>query len=119
VSRRGSNVVEFALVLPILLVLVAGVVDFGHFLILAEGVVSAVGEGTRAGALAEEGEDPVAIAVAVAETAWAATALPGDLDVDAVASGTAPDRRLTVTGTLLPANLRYDHTLRLARQDDD
>lgn len=124
-GRRGSNALEFALVLPVLLALLAGVVDLGQYLLLTESVVNAVAEGARAGALATA-TAAASTASQVATTSWQTTELPGTLTVGAATSGTKPHRRLTVTGTLpytpwfgilhLPAVITYDHTLQLVDQ---
>jgi Flp pilus assembly protein TadG len=124
--RRGSQAVEFALVLPLLLTLLAGVVDLGQYLVVSEGLVSAVAEGARAGALAESTQNPSSVAHTVASTSWSTTSLPGSLSLQANASGSAPDRMLTVTGTVsfdawfgflgLPTSIEYQHTLRINEQ---
>jgi Flp pilus assembly protein TadG len=124
--RRGSQAVEFALVLPLLLTLLAGVVDLGQYLVVSEGLVSAVAEGARAGALAETGQSPTTIAQSVATTSWSTTSLPGSLTLQAATSGSAPDRMLTLSGEVtfdawfgflgLPTSIEYEHTLRLSEQ---
>jgi Flp pilus assembly protein TadG len=59
--ERGAAAVEFALVLPILLTLTLGAIDFGWFFYIDQLVTNAAREGARAGTL-------------VAPTAAAATA---------------------------------------------
>lgn len=46
-DERGAAAVEFALVVPILLVLVLGIVDFGRLLFIANSLTAAVREGGR------------------------------------------------------------------------
>ena len=48
-SRRGQEVVEMALVLPLLLILVFGMVDFGLLVYDKAIVTNAAREGARAG----------------------------------------------------------------------
>lgn len=50
---RGTALVEFALVLPILLVLLFGVIDFGRAFLLRSTLAAGVREGARAGAVHE------------------------------------------------------------------
>ena len=47
-SRRGANAIEFALLLPVLIALVAGVLDFGVYFDTRRDVVNAARDGTRA-----------------------------------------------------------------------
>ncbi|HVI97025.1 MAG TPA: TadE/TadG family type IV pilus assembly protein, partial [Anaeromyxobacter sp.] len=49
--ERGAAAVEFALVLPLLLVLLLGAIDWGYFFFLQEVVVNAAREGARAGSV--------------------------------------------------------------------
>lgn len=127
-GRRGSNAIEFALLLPVLLVLVAGVVDLGQLLYLADATVAAVAEGARAGALADpdDGEDPVDTANLASNQWWTATEIPAPFTVASTLSGAAPDVVLEVRGTVtfnaafglldLPANVSYTQTIRLYHQ---
>src|SRR5215831_20227506 len=46
-SQRGAELIEFALVLPILLLLVLGIVDFGFLFQRLEVVTNAAREGAR------------------------------------------------------------------------
>ena len=48
---RGAAAVEFALVLPLLLALVLGVIDWGYYFFVEQVVVNAAREGARVGTL--------------------------------------------------------------------
>lgn len=50
--RRGVEAVEFALTLPIVMILLSGIIDSSWFLMEAEAVAQAAREGARAGATA-------------------------------------------------------------------
>jgi Flp pilus assembly protein TadG len=50
-SSRGGAAVEFALVLPIFLLLVMGALDYGYFFFSDQVVAAAVREGARAGTM--------------------------------------------------------------------
>jgi Flp pilus assembly protein TadG len=48
-DQQGSNVVEFAIFLPIFLILVFGIIDFGHAWYMKQVMVNASREGARYG----------------------------------------------------------------------
>jgi len=50
-SERGAELIEFAIVLPILVFLIAGIVDFGMMFRTLEAVTNAAREGARVGVL--------------------------------------------------------------------
>ena len=56
-ERRGAVAVEFALVLPMLMLLVFGIIDFGRAYYTLNTIISSVREGARYAAVLE---DPVA-----------------------------------------------------------
>ncbi len=49
--ERGAAAVEFALVLPLLLALVLGTIDWGYYFFVEQVVVNAAREGARAGSV--------------------------------------------------------------------
>ena len=49
-STRGAAVVEFAIIFPVLAMLIFGVIDFGRAFFLRTNLVAAVREGARSGA---------------------------------------------------------------------
>lgn len=50
-SERGAELIEFAVVMPILLLLIAGIIDFGMMFRTYEAVTNAAREGARVGVL--------------------------------------------------------------------
>jgi Flp pilus assembly protein TadG len=50
--QRGAAAVEFALVLPLLMLLVMGTIDWGYYFFIDQVVTNAAREGARAGAVA-------------------------------------------------------------------
>lgn len=50
-SQRGASAVEFAIVLPVLLALLCGTIDWGFYFFTREVVVNASREGARVGTL--------------------------------------------------------------------
>lgn len=129
-SRRGNQAIEFALLLPLLLILISGIVDLGQYMFVADGLVNAVSQGGRQGALADpdEDEDVVAVATSIANASWAASELPGALTVTAAVNGTEPDALVVITGTVpfsgffgflnLPSTITYTSTVRLMYQPE-
>ena len=125
-ARRGAQALEFALALPILIALMAGMVDLAQYLLLADGVVASIGEASRAGAAAAEDEDPQQIASQVAQISWTNSGLPGTLTVQSSLEGSDPDRWIAVSGSVpysawfgflgLPTAVTYTSTLRLVEQ---
>ena len=65
-GERGSNAVEFSLIVPILLVLVLGIVEFGHAFQVQGTLSAAAREGARVMALQN---DPAAARTAVRDAA--------------------------------------------------
>lgn len=62
--RRGAAAVEFALTLPIVLVVATAILDYSWFLNRSADVLTAVREGARHGATIEQDDDPVGEAIA-------------------------------------------------------
>jgi Flp pilus assembly protein TadG len=58
--RQGQSLVEFAVVLPIFLLILAGILDFGLGLYSQMTIINAAREGARIGAVTIVGVDPTA-----------------------------------------------------------
>lgn len=122
-KRRGSNIVEFALLVPIIVLLIAGTVDLAVYVMLSDALVSAVGEGARSGAQVEAGSDPKETALLVAKAAWMNAELPGEVSFELSIDGSAPDQLLVLAGSVpyepffgfvgLPKSVDYKATVRL------
>jgi Flp pilus assembly protein TadG len=78
--ERGAAAVEFALVLPILLFIVLGAIDWGHYFMVEQIAVNAAREGARVGSL-HAPEAPDAPMLADAETTASAYLSRAGLDV--------------------------------------
>ncbi|NBD36935.1 MAG: pilus assembly protein, partial [Chloroflexi bacterium] len=48
-DRHGQGFVEFALILPVLLLIIVGIMEFGHLFIVYASLTNASREGTRYG----------------------------------------------------------------------
>lgn len=96
--ERGVAAVEFALVLPFLLAIVLGGLEWGFYFFREQVVVNAAREGARAGSVAATG--PVAVAEAAARAALRA----GSVDPAAVGASVVAVQRTTTdpaTGELV------------------
>jgi Flp pilus assembly protein TadG len=74
-SERGAELIEFALVLPLLVFIIAGIVDFGMMFRTYEAVTNAAREGARVGVLPGY-EDPLDVEARV-DAYLAASGLTG------------------------------------------
>ncbi|KTE17686.1 TadE/TadG family type IV pilus assembly protein [Sphingopyxis sp. H115] len=61
-EERGAAIVEMALVLPLLLALLMGVVVYGHYFMLAHSVQQAANDGARASIVGLDAADREAVA---------------------------------------------------------
>lgn len=73
-DARGAVAVEFALLLPVLMVIVFGIIDFGDMLSVRQSVSQAAAEGARAAAVTQSAssDDKVAAAADAVDDALAA-----------------------------------------------
>jgi Flp pilus assembly protein TadG len=67
--QRGAAAVEFALVLPLFMLLVMGAVDYGYFFFADQVVTNAAREGARSGTLIDPVNGTSAQAISAAQTA--------------------------------------------------
>lgn len=58
-AARGAAAVEFALIAPLLLLLVFGIIDYGVMLSFRQSVSQSAAEGARAAAVSPAGQSPV------------------------------------------------------------
>lgn len=107
-AQRGSYAIEFAMTLPILLIILSGTIDYGWYFHVQMGVVNATREAAHAGSqidpagIEDQGNmlTPAAAALKVAADVWTASDLPGTPVFNAVINGVAPDRDMVVTSAL-------------------
>jgi Flp pilus assembly protein TadG len=96
-SQRGAAMVEAAIVTPIFLLLLFGVVDFGRFLWTQHVIVEAAAEGGRMAVILDGVTDDEVVAVVLdfAERGG----LPDTMTVTANVTGRGPSQTATVTAT--------------------
>lgn len=107
-GQEGAAAVEFALILPILILLVLGGIDFGHRLYMQHLITNASREGARYAAK-YTGTSPEPTSAAVSDYVKKPPPPPGGLNynafnldtltVNATYAGTFPNRIATVTVT--------------------
>lgn len=135
-DRRGASALEFALLLPVFVVLLTATIDLGWLFYQRSAIASAAALGCRAGALVDPGVDDVwwedleaAVQTRVEET-FAATGAPCDLTGDCVtaveAFGEDPGRSIgcsvsrgytPLVGMVIPSmTLSYRMVVRLEWQ---
>jgi Flp pilus assembly protein TadG len=97
--RRGQAMVEFAMVIPIFLLILAGIIDFGLGLFFRMTVINAARDGARAAVMVSN-TATIPGPAGVAEARARAAATQGGLDVSSV---TETCLRTTVSVTSPPA----------------
>jgi len=126
--RRGSYAMEFALVLPVFVALIAGVVEYGRYFDQRVAMVGVVRDALRAGATRETDETPDALAFARQAALKGLTdqGFPGGATVEARYIGVTPNQRIEVKASfpyaplisLVPTPKRVEHVavMRMAYQ---
>jgi Flp pilus assembly protein TadG len=100
-TDRGAAAVEFALIMPILLLLVFGIISYGYMLSFRQAISQAAAEGARAAAVAQRDADQVPDAVAAMNEAldsYGVTCDDGTLNRDGGAVGTCAVAVATCAG---------------------
>ena len=105
-SESGSQLIEFMLVFPILMLLIAGIMDFGMLLRSYEVVTNAAREGARVAVLDGYDQDDIEARI---DQYLAASGLGGDRDV-AVANVPVT----TLAGTFTARSVTLDYTFEFA-----
>lgn len=89
--ERGAAVVEFALIMPILLILVFGIISYGYMLSFRQAISQAAAEGARAAAVAQRDADQQPDALAAINEAlesYGVSCAGGTLTRDGAGAGT-------------------------------
>ncbi|MCB9758331.1 MAG: pilus assembly protein [Alphaproteobacteria bacterium] len=103
--RRGANAIEFALILPVFVTIMVGIMDFSWFFFVRSTVINAVRDGCRAGAVVPPDENPELVARAEMEdilATWNADCNDPNITCtfDIQASGSSPSEVLECSITL-------------------
>lgn len=62
-GRRGTAIVEFAMVLPLLLLILLGIIEFAHIMFVRHNLINAATQGARVGIMMNSTEEMMAAAV--------------------------------------------------------
>ncbi|HEX9060397.1 MAG TPA: TadE family protein, partial [Clostridia bacterium] len=100
-SRHGQALVEFAVILPMLILLVMGIVQFGMMLGSYLSLQNAVREGARAGITGSTNDEIKGVIISTSPTLE-----PGKLIITITPSGT-----LRTSGDTLTVKLTYNYNL--------
>lgn len=102
-GERGAAAVEFALVLPLLLMVVLGTIDWGWYFFVSQVVTNAAREGARVGSLtAYDASNPSADATARTDAVNTATAYLSGANL----TGT-PEVTAETVGTSIRVTVKY------------
>jgi Flp pilus assembly protein TadG len=103
-NERGAVAAEFALLLPVLLMILFGIIEFGMMMYGREIVTNAAREGARAGIVQGPPKRTKAEILFIADTYLTNTGIkPADVDFDTIGEGLSNPNTLTVT-----AQYRYN-----------
>lgn len=91
---KGAAAVEFALVLPILVMLLLGVIEFGYAMFVQSTVAGAAREGARTLAITTNSASAVQAAVTAAQPA---VNISGEVSANAAACSSTPVGSVTVS----------------------
>lgn len=127
-ARRGAYALEFALVLPVFIALIGGVVEYGRYFDQRVTTVGVVRDAVRAGATRDPRKTPDALtfAKATAMSGLVAQDFDEGAEVTARYVGVSPNQRIEVVVgfdyepliSLVPSPKRVEHgaVMRMAQQ---
>ncbi|HSF68296.1 MAG TPA: TadE/TadG family type IV pilus assembly protein [Nitrospiraceae bacterium] len=101
-NERGASAAEFALLLPVLLTILFGIIEFGMIMYGREVVTNATREGARAGIVQGPPKRTVSEITAIASNYLTATGInPADVTFTVTGAGLVSPNTLTVNATYL------------------
>jgi len=128
-GRRGNQAIEFALLTPVLLALVAATIDWGWFWHAKFHLINALHVGARSAAMteADNSPGPLVVATSVASTTFVESGVSVNPSFTAGFSGTDPDAMIWVEGTtpftalvgFIPTPSAVEHTVTMRMVDQD
>ncbi|MEQ1501046.1 MAG: TadE/TadG family type IV pilus assembly protein [Myxococcota bacterium] len=124
-ARRGSNAIEFAMLAPVFLAILSGIVDLGVYFARLDQLSAIARDAARLGAVTDANDGPSKVAQVDAEEALKERGFSAK--VSATLGGAAPDKWVkvelwmepTVTFGLLPmpSTVHAEATMRLEDQE--
>jgi Flp pilus assembly protein TadG len=97
-SERGQNLVEFAIILPIFVILLMGIIDFGYMLKMQTDLARANADGARAAAFSATDTE---VQEAIKD------ALPGSFDTSRLTIGVTRETTPSLRGTKVKVDSKY------------
>jgi len=107
-SDRGGQIVEFALAMPILLLLVTGIAEFGLLFQTFEVTTNAAREGARLAVLPGNEQNAYATVIARVNDYMAETGLPGTFTTNVVTQAVPIGGGVTANGVRVTVTYTYD-----------
>jgi Flp pilus assembly protein TadG len=99
-SERGASAAEFAIILPVLLTILFGIIEFGMIMYSREVVTNAAREGARAGITQGPPKYTTGEIIAIADNYLTNTGInPANVTFTVAGAGLATPNTLTVTAT--------------------
>jgi Flp pilus assembly protein TadG len=104
-NRRGANAIEFALILPVLVALLTGIMDYGWLYMVRTAATSAARVGARAGAFTAQDATPDSVAASAALAQWNSVGLPTAAPTFVATRSTGTPQMMVVRISLNTASL--------------
>jgi hypothetical protein len=130
--RRGGQAIEFALLLPVLVLLTGGMIDIAYVLGTRQALVMAVQEGARVGSTYDWREDDetvdatIDVGLLAAQDAWDFGGRPQSVDFTGALVDVGGRQVLRIRGRAdvdvffdfigMPAQIEFDHHMRVVDQ---
>jgi Flp pilus assembly protein TadG len=127
--QRGTTVVEFALIFPLFMTVLFGVIEYGWIFYQRFNIANAVRDGVRQGVTVSQtaSPDPRSFAVQKTQVDLAAVGIPqATITLTAQYQGASPTKTMTLTAVMpyhpllgfvpTPQNLTYQMTMMLELQ---
>jgi len=120
--RRGSNAIEFALILPVLLTLIFGAMEYSWYFVQYEAVARSASQGARAGSQVKLSSGPTSSAILAAKATLTSSfpALSASATVTSTVTGgntinvsIAVPYKPLIRYLPAPATLTYSSSMRL------
>ena len=107
-GERGTAIVEAAFILPVLLLLLSGVLEFGQIFMIKQVITNAAREGARLGAINLDNTEALSTANTISQDYLERSGMDmSAVNVDSIFSELSGNRAIQVT-------INYDYTSRLA-----
>jgi Flp pilus assembly protein TadG len=104
-NRRGGNAIEFALIAPVLITFLIGVMEYSWFFSMNQACVTAAREGARVGSLTDSSDAAVDAAAAAAASLDSIGVSSGDATIACPVGDSSGSYVVTCTVTLSASSM--------------